>query len=82
MTLKNLGGPISELDERMRKDLELLQKRFYFIRKQLDDEVVPVNPPSRDHQRTNRNGIKLDLLIPNGDLAAANMTIDAVAGFK
>jgi hypothetical protein len=81
LTLKNLGGPIAELDDRMKKELDLLHKRFYFIRKQLDDEVVPVRAPSRDHTRSNRNGIKLDLLSPGG-LAGANMTIDAVAGFK
>ena len=64
----------------MRKDLDLLQKRFYFIRKQLEDEVVPVPPPSRDHTRANRNGIKLDLIHPGGDLAG--MTVDAQGGFK
>jgi hypothetical protein len=35
---------------------------MYFIRKQLDMEVDPMNLPSRDKTRTNKHGINLDLL--------------------
>ena len=37
-------------------------------------------PPSRDHTRANRNGIRLDLIHPGGDLAG--MTVDGAGGFK
>lgn len=46
----------------MRQDQQLLQKRLVFIRTQLDIEVTPMRVVSRDHTRTNRNGVNLDYL--------------------
>ena len=46
----------------MRRDANLFHKRMMFIRRQLDGEVEPVPTVSRDHTRTNRNGVSLDLL--------------------
>ena len=43
---------------------------MYFILKQIDTEVDPMNLPSRDRTRSNKNGINLDLL------KQGNMTLD------
>ena len=57
-----LSLAIQELQSMMRQDQSLLQKRLVFIRTQLDTEVQPMRVVSRDHTRTNRNGVKLDFL--------------------
>ena len=46
----------------MRRDANLFHKRMMFIRRQLDGEIEPVPQVSRDHSRTNRNGLRLDVL--------------------
>jgi hypothetical protein len=44
----------------MKKDLIKMNKRFYYIRKLLEEEATPMNLPSRDHSRTNRNGVNIE----------------------
>ena len=46
---------------------------MYFIRRSLDDDVDPMNLPSRDKTRTNKNGINLEFLKPD----QGNMTVDS-----
>ena len=70
MQIFSLVGPIQEVDKQMRKNCTVLQKRLFFIRKQLDEDVDPMSLPSRNRGRTNQNGINIDVI------KQANMTLD------
>ena len=50
------------LSKMAKTDAQLFVKRITFIKKQLDVEPGPMRAISRDHSRTNRNGLKLDYL--------------------
>ena len=50
------------LSKMAKNDAQLFVKRITFIKKQLDVEPGPMRAISRDHSRTNRNGLKLDYL--------------------
>ena len=40
----------------------MFQRRIAFIKRQLDTETTPMQLVSRDHKRTNKNGVNLEQL--------------------
>lgn len=53
---------MSELDEILKDDSLLFHQRLNFIKKQINEEIKPIGLVSRDHQRTNKNGVSLEHL--------------------
>ena len=53
---------IAELDEILKDDSLLFHQRLNFIKKQINEEIKPIGLVSRDHHRTNKNGVSLEQL--------------------
>ena len=58
---------VGEITSIMKQDQSLLQKRLVFIRNQLEHKIEPMRLVSRDHARTNKNGLKLEYLEKKGE---------------
>ena len=58
---------LSNLDNKVKQDSHLFYKRLRFIKRNLEFEVEPMRQISKDHARTNKNGIKLDYLDRMGE---------------
>jgi len=55
--------PVADLQavgESMMLEWRIFQKRLNYIEKKLDQDVLPARPVSKDHTRTNRNGVSLE----------------------
>jgi hypothetical protein len=46
------------------QESKIFQRRLHGIAKKLEEEVEPFKPVSKDHFRTNKNGINLDKINP------------------
>lgn len=51
---------MSELDDILKGDSLLFHQRLNLIKNEISGEVKPNGPISRDHFRTNMNGVSLD----------------------
>lgn len=58
----SLTNTLSELDEILKDDSLLFHQRLNFIKKQINEEIKPNIVVSRDHGRTNKNGVSLERL--------------------
>ena len=58
----SLTNTLSELDEILKDDSLLFHQRLNFIKKQINEDIKPVGLVSRDHRRTNKNGVSLERL--------------------
>lgn len=60
----NLEGAheLNDLKHMTQYDIHIFYKRLQFIKRHLDCEGEPMRQISRDHERTNRNGLPLDYL--------------------
>lgn len=55
-----MSNTLNELDDILKGDSLLFHNRLNLIKNEISIEVKPNGPISRDHFRTNANGVSLD----------------------